>query len=102
MINVYEGMAGYTPEYVQIGEFTLVCTCGACPEQYDAFLDGKQVGYFRLRHGKFYVDSPDVGGYTVYKAYPKGDGIFYEEEREYYLTEACNALRNYLNRGEPR
>lgn len=90
----------YEAPCVQIGEFTLVQTCYACPEQYDAYIGEEQVGYFRLRHGRFYVDSPDAGGYTVYQASPKGDGIFMDDEREYYLTEACNALRQYLNKGE--
>ena len=34
----------------------LVKTCGACPEQYDAYFEGYQVGYLRLRHGTFRVD----------------------------------------------
>lgn len=67
-------------------------TCGACPEQYEAFLDGKQVGYLRLRHGHFRVDYPDCGGETIYDAYPKGDGIFESEERDFYLTEAKKAI----------
>jgi hypothetical protein len=67
-------------------------TCGACPEQYDAFLDGKQVGYLRLRHGRFRVDYPDCGGETIYEAYPDGDGIFESNEREFYLTEAKKAI----------
>lgn len=28
----------------------LVKTCEACPEQYDAYLGEKRVGYLRLRH----------------------------------------------------
>ena len=40
----------------------LVLTCGACPEQYDAFDGERQVGYLRLRHGHFTVTCPDVGG----------------------------------------
>lgn len=45
----------------------LVLTCSACPEQYEVFKDGKQVGYYRLRFGEFRVDFPDCGGDTIYK-----------------------------------
>ncbi len=70
----------------------LVQTCGACPEQYDCYIGPVQVGYLRLRHGYFYADYPDCGGKTVYEACPKGDGIFEKDEREYYLTKACEAI----------
>ena len=70
----------------------LVQTCGACPEQYDAFLDGKQVGYLRLRHGYFSVTYPDVSGEYVYGAEPKGDGLFEDDERSGYLANARMAL----------
>jgi len=60
-------------------------TCGACPEQYDAFLGEIQVGYLRLRHGAFRVDYPECGGETIYEASPRGDGEFHDDERDYYL-----------------
>lgn len=77
-------------------EIKLVETCGACPEQYDAFIGSKQVGYLRLRNGYFRVDFPDCGGETIYEADPKGDGIFDSEEREFYLNEAKNAILKKL------
>lgn len=72
-------------------------TCSACPEQYDAFLDGELVGYFRLRHGYFTVEfcrNPDGEEVWegVYDAEPKGDGIFEEDEREFYLMEGLKAI----------
>ncbi len=67
-------------------------TCGVCPEQYDAFLGGEQVGYLRLRHGLFRVDYPTCGGQTVLVASPLGDGYFDDQERERYLREAKVAL----------
>jgi hypothetical protein len=66
----------------------LVMTCEACPEQYDAFIDGKQVAYLRLRHGYFYVAYPDVGGEVIYSADTKGDGMFEDDEREGHLIAA--------------
>jgi len=74
----------------------LVLTCGACPEQYDAFKNGVQVGYLRLRHGSFYVDFLDCGGETIYEAEPKGDGMFESEERVEYLTKAVDAILEAL------
>ena len=38
--------------------FIVEMTCFACPEQYDVFLDGEQVGYLRLKHGVFRCDYP--------------------------------------------
>ena len=50
-----------------IGDYNFVCTCYACPEQYDVFdKDGNQVGYVRLRWGSLYAECPDVGGTEVY------------------------------------
>lgn len=77
----------------------LVLTCGACPEQYDAFLNGEQVGYLRLRHGEFRVDFPDSGGEMIYRASPKGDGIFERDERDYYLRFAVDAILKRIANG---
>lgn len=71
-------------------------TCGACPEQYDAFLDGQQVGYLRLRHGHFTVEYPDCGGETIYEASPSGDGSFEDAERDHYLRFAVDAITRRL------
>lgn len=78
-----------------INGYQLVMTCSACPEQYDVFKDGDKVGYLRLRHGEFYAKCPDVGGKIVYSSEPEGDGIFEDDEREYYLTEAINKIDDW-------
>ena len=70
----------------------LVKTCGACPEQYDAYFNGDQVGYLRLRHGIFRVDYGFCGGDTILTERPEGDGCFEEDERGYYLDLACQAI----------
>jgi hypothetical protein len=80
-----------------IDDIELTMTCGACPEQYDAYIGEKQVGYLRLRHGSFRVDFIECGGETIYQAEPKGDGIFEWDERDYYLTEAKKAIIQKLN-----
>jgi len=85
---------------IMIHGYRLRQTCQACPEQYDVFDDlGQQVAYLRLRHGSFRANVPDVGGEEVYSAYPKGDGIFLQEERVQFLKEAIAAVQEYyINR----
>ncbi|WP_457661680.1 hypothetical protein [Sinorhizobium medicae] len=75
---------------------TLHQTCSACPEQYDAKLDGAQVGYLRLRHGWFRVDYPECGERTILEGYPKGDGIFDDDERDEWLSKAKFAIANAI------
>lgn len=70
-------------------DIELIQTCGACPEQYDAYIDGVKIGYLRLRYGHFRAE---YLGETVFKAYPNGDGCFDYEEREKYLKKARKAL----------
>lgn len=70
-------------------------TCGACPEQYDAYLNGEVVGYLRLRHGYFTVSCPWSGGEVVYEAQPEGDGLFTYEERDGFLEAACAAIAKW-------
>lgn len=78
----------------------LVMTCGACPEQYDVYLDNKQVGYLRLRHGIFRAHYKDCAGENIYTATPQGDGIFEDDEREYYLTNAILSLLTHHDKLE--
>lgn len=61
----------------------LTMTCMACPEQYDLTDEtGEMAGYFRLRHGYYRVDVPDVGGQTAYsRSFDDGWlGIFPDQE----------------------
>lgn len=83
-----------TPSKI-IGDYALVLTCGACPEQYDVYRGTDQVGYLRLRHGWFRADVPKCGGRTVYEACPSGDGSFDDDERDRYLTAAIQAIDLY-------
>ena len=77
-------------------EFKLEMTCFACPEQYDVYLDNKQVGYLRLRHGHFRCDYLKCGGKRLFDTYTEGDGIFEEEERDPMIREALSAIMNEL------
>lgn len=80
----------------QFGDIRLERTCFACPEQYDAFIGDIQVGYLRLRHGRFRVEVPDVGGQTVYEASTDGHGIFEDHERDHHLQMAKAAIARTL------
>lgn len=89
-----------TPDF-EYNNVYLFLGCYACPEQYDARdSQGNYIGYLRLRHGRFTVEYPDVGGKLVYSASPAGDGIFDDAEREYYLQEACTAISRELENGK--
>lgn len=67
-------------------------TSYAMPEQYEAFIDGRQVGYLRLRHGTFRANHPDHMGPQVYLAETLGDGSFDDSEREDQIRAALVAV----------
>lgn len=78
---------------MNIDQIELVMTCAACPEQYDAFYEGKKVGYLRLRHGEFRVDFPECGDETIfYSEEMQGDGKFEDDERDEFLLKAKQAI----------
>ena len=81
---------------LRIKGFDLILTCTACPEQYDVYKDGQQVGYLRLRHGCFRADVPECGGKTVFEAEPEGDGQFFDHERRSFLANAITAIKATL------
>lgn len=84
---------------MDIADITLIKTCEACPERYDAIdQNGKQIAYLRLRHGSFTVECPDVGGELVYSVCPNGDGIFDDDERLGYLSDAKAAIASFYNK----
>lgn len=83
------------PPEREVEGLRLVCTCIACPEQYNVFDGKKQVGYLRLRHGKFRADCPDCGGETVYSSNTKGDGTFNDDEREREIAAAISNIKEW-------
>ena len=64
-------------------------TCSACPEQYDMYVDGENIGYFRTRHGYFMVE---YLGRVVFESDVEGDGGFTAEERGFFLEEGIHAV----------
>jgi hypothetical protein len=77
---------------MKINDYELVKTSDACPEQYDVYRDGANLGYLRLRHSLFTAQLYGPWGPEVYRATPKGDGLFEPSEREGFLTEAVEAI----------
>ena len=43
-------------EFMSERNLELVQTCFACPEQYELYHRGHEIGYLRLRHGSFRAD----------------------------------------------
>jgi hypothetical protein len=86
----------------------LISTCGACPEAYDVYSNKVYCGHLRLRHGEFtarYFKTPDeqyMYGQIVYHGYPKGDGIFMDDERDEFLEAGCAAILEQLMPPEKR
>ena len=68
------------------------------PEEYDAYIKVLKFGYLCLRDGEFIVSYPDKRGKVVYMAEPKGRGMFHEDEREFYLEAAKEALLKWHHR----
>lgn len=84
---------------LSIDDIVLVNTCFACPEQYDALLNGEVVGYLRLRWGEFTVDCPNVDGDEILSVTideTGWQGVFNDDTRDYYLTLAKEAILKKL------
>jgi len=81
----------------QLSLYPAIGEGGVYPEQYDVLLDGKTVGYMRLRNGRFTVECPDVGGELVYEVYPSGYGEFEDNERSYFIDIGLSQVIEFLN-----
>ena len=75
---------------MKIDDIVLKQTCSTCPEQYEAFFEGKKVGFLRLRHGVFQVFGIKDGaiGDLIFVSLPNGDNQFDDDERESHLNKA--------------
>lgn len=70
---------------------------GICPEQYDAYLGERVVGYVRMRHGAFAVHCPDVAGEQIlYTTLPQGNGCFESGERDFFLGLAATVIDRWV------
>ncbi len=72
-------------------------TCGACPEQYDAYVGDRQVGYLRLRWGYFCVEVPYDGKVVLDHQFDDHwQGSFEDDQREEWLSKAKQAILEAL------
>jgi hypothetical protein len=91
---------------IDLNGYELKMTCSACPEQYDVFKDGKEVGYIRLRFGNFTCSAVlENGGWSEEEYHEKLDdewsGCFDDDmERSRYLEKAIEWLNEYWGRNE--
>lgn len=85
-------------------KFKWVCTCPACPEQYDVCVEDQPVAYVRLRWGKLtvnpYVDGDIDWNTELYRhQFENGlKGCFDdEEETGKYQKEIEEVILKYIN-----
>lgn len=86
------------PKSLVIEDLEFVCTCWACPEQYDVYdSNDNQVAYVRLRWGTLRVNAPDYEGEEIYcDNYGDGfTGIFDPEDREDRLKIIANKIKEH-------
>lgn len=82
-----------------IQKLNFIETCGSCPEQYNVFKGGRQVGYVRLRRGTVTCDFPDCRGDTIYSHSfeDKWKSSFEDsEERDTYIDRIATAIHAAL------
>lgn len=77
----------------------LVLTSDACPEQYSLLDDdGAEVGFFRLRHGRFRVE--DGCGWLLHDTCDLvSDGVFVDDEREECMVPAIDLVLDVYGLG---
>jgi hypothetical protein len=95
--HIWNGEKMESTQKIKPEDINLTQTCSACPEMYDAYYDGKYIGYFRLRYGRFAVVTEKTAE-TIYTADTNGDGIFDSDERDYHLDHGKKAMARYLNK----
>lgn len=81
-------------------DIRLEMTCMACPEQYDAFLGDRLVGYIRLRFGVLRVEARHPEDATLYRFEFPGDplkGMFEsDQERDHFLNLAKKKIADSI------
>lgn len=73
-------------------DINLKMICEACPERYEAYNGDELVGDLKLRNNIFTVSYPDYGGKIILSNVACGDSVFDEEEREFWLKSAIDAI----------
>lgn len=86
----------------------LECTCSACPEQYNMFIDDTYVGYIRYRWGYLAChpcnEDTIEWNKTVFEWQHPDDGwsgIIPEDQRDTLLQQCKNAIAKHIWSAEP-
>lgn len=53
---------------IEVSDLKLDKTCESCPEQYNVYYHGQQIGYIRRRWDHIWVHCPNVFGEVIYEA----------------------------------
>ena len=93
-----------TGKTTYIGGYDFKCTCFACPEQYDVYLNGESIAYVRERHGHLTVN-PIINGTIdrerlIYEEYANGRSDIFEKREEKLTQIAKEIERFYLKSNE--
>ena len=83
-----------------MSDLRLEKTCSMCPEQYDVFLEDRQVGYIRVRWGGMWVSCPRAGGEMVYHNPDVGFGFLTDKEREELIPLALEKIQAWSDENE--
>jgi len=86
-----------------INSLYFICTCSACPEQYDVFdKDENMVGYVRIIGGRFSVRCPDCLDDSVYESrdfHPLQGRFDDEDQRVKFLNIAACYINEWRSAG---
>lgn len=117
--NIVRGLAeSFVDNYDELGnllqaeinkiadKIRLECTCIACPEQYDMFINDTQVGYIRYRWGYLTCHPCNDGNIdwnkTAFEWEHLNDGwsgIIPDDQRDTLLQQCKNAIAKYIWEG---
>lgn len=118
--NIVRGLAeSFVDNYDELGnllqaeidkiadKIRLECTCSACPEQYNMFINDTQVGYIRYRWGYLACRPCNDGNIdwdkTVFEWEHPNDGmsgIIPEDQRDTLLQQCKNVIAKYIWAGD--
>jgi hypothetical protein len=83
---------------IRIEDITIERRSISNPEEYEALLNGKQIGYLRLQDGHFTVKYGMPSGTLIWESFPEGKDALTEHERPLYLKIAQQKLFDHINK----
>lgn len=93
-------LAQFEEEYLQgvvcPETITIKLTCISCPEQYEVYSDGDEIGYLRFRYGLWEVWYTVIDRTLLYKAMWEGEPYKSEFETQEKRAEELNRAIKWL------